>query len=438
MSSTLWRDVSTAASARQAPRWAMRAGVAVIGVLFAAYMSAIYWGTPGLDMEVYWRAAQVLHGLNPATDELYAPSLVETRRFELPFTYPPSAALLFFPLGGLSLEQAWHLMCLGGSLLMVVLVWLVLRLAPFSRSWFGVRVVPTLVAFSLGCLAASHLYPVRYTFFYGQINTLLAVLILFDLGRESTRRRAAGFLTGLAAGLKITPAAMGLVPLALQQWRTIAGMAAGFAATVVFAALFLPRQVFSYFTDQLWSTDRVGDATRLSNQSLTGTLHQWGFPDGSVRPLWLVLSLLLIVAGALAIRRLARHDDLFSAVCIGAMVMLLISPISWEHHWVWVLPLAAALIPHAPAQRTSVGWSISLALFASLWFLFANNPALIAAHMLGDLNADYYFYPDSRLQAVVATLPVLAAIAAAAWISLRPQREVQEPMAQGPSSRTDR
>lgn len=388
MSSTLWRAPSTASSTHPGSRWVMRAGMAVIAVLFAAYMSAIYWDAPGLDMEVYWRAAQVLHGLNPATDELYAPSLVETRKFELPFTYPPSAALLFYPLGGMSLEQAWHVMCLGGSLAMVVLVWQVLRLAPFSRSWFGLRVVPTLVAFSLGCLAASHLYPVRFTFFYGQINTLLAVLILADLTRQSTRRRAAGFLTGLAAGLKITPAAMGLVPLALQQWRTIAGMAVGFMTTVVIAALFLPRQVFSYFTEQLWSTDRVGDATRLSNQSLTGTLYQWGFPEASVRPLWLVLSLLLIMAGGLAIRRLARHDDLFSAVCIGAMVMLLISPISWEHHWVWVLPLAAAVLPHAPAQRTPVGWAVSLALFAALWFLFANNPALIAAHVLGDLNAD--------------------------------------------------
>lgn len=425
MSSTLWRAPSTASSTHPGSRWVMRAGMAVIAVLFAAYMSAIYWDTPGLDMEVYWRAAQVLHGLNPATDELYAPSLVETRKFELPFTYPPSAALLFYPLGGLSLEQAWHVMCLGGSLVMVVLVWQVLRLAPFSRSWFGLRVVPTLVAFSLGCLAASHLYPVRFTFFYGQINTLLAVLILADLTRQSTHRRAAGFLTGLAAGLKITPAAMGLVPLALKQWRTIAGMAVGFMTTVVIAALFLPRQVFSYFTEQLWSTDRVGDATRLSNQSLTGTLHQWGFPEASVRPLWLVLSLLLIVAGAMAIRRLAHHDDLFSAVCIGAMVMLLISPISWEHHWVWVLPLAAAVLPHAPAQRTPVGWAVSLALFAALWFLFANNPALIAAHVLGDLNADYYFYADSRLQAVVATMPVLAAITAAAWICLRPQADLR-------------
>lgn len=104
----------------------------------------------GLDMKVYWRAAQVLHGENPFTDDLYAPSLVETRVFELPFTYPPLAALLFYPLGAMSVEQAWHTLCIVGSVLMVVLVWLVLRLAPFSRDWFGVRAVPTLVAFGLG------------------------------------------------------------------------------------------------------------------------------------------------------------------------------------------------------------------------------------------------------------------------------------------------
>lgn len=74
-----------------------------------------------------------------------------------------------------------------------------------------------------------------------------------------------------------------------------------------------------------------------------------------------------------------------------------------------------------PRPAHARGLGRLLALFAALWFLFANNPALIAAHVLGDLNADYYFYADSRLQAVVATMPVLAAIIAAAWISLRPQ-----------------
>lgn len=134
-----------------------------------------------------------------------------------------------------------------------------------------------------------------------------------------------------------------------------------------------------------------------------------------------MLVLLVIAASALAIRRLGRHGDQFSAVCVGAVVMLLISPISWEHHWVWVLPLMLALVPHRRAQKTLAGWAVSIGFIVALWVLFANNPALIAAHFLGDLNADYYFYATNRVQAMVATLPVIAASGATAWISVRPQ-----------------
>lgn len=159
-----------------------------------------------------------------------------------------------------------------------------LRLAPISRGWFLLRPVPTLLAYATALGLAWHLYPVWFTFIFGQINVLLAVLILADLGRRRSRGAGSGVLTGLAAGLKITPAAMGLVPLVLGRWRTIIGMLLGVLITVLGAAVVLPREVLDYFTHQLFSTDRVGDAGRISNQSLNGMLHLWGLPDALVTP----------------------------------------------------------------------------------------------------------------------------------------------------------
>ena len=71
--------------------------------------------------------------------------------------------------------------------------------------------------------------------------------------------------------------------------QTIIGMVLGVLITVLGAAVVLPREVLDYFTHQLFSTDRVGDAGRISNQSLNGMLHLWGLPDALVTPLWLLL-----------------------------------------------------------------------------------------------------------------------------------------------------
>lgn len=402
-----------------AHRAVMWAGIAVIALAFILFLSTLR-ERAGLDMTVYWRAAQVLHDANPSTDSLYAPSLVEVGGLDLPFTYPPAAALLFWPLGGMSLEQAWSIMEVANGLLLAAFAWLVLRLAPFSRSWFLIRPMPTLVAFAVTCGLCWHLYPTWFTYTFGQINLLLAVLILADFGRRRAGRRGTGFLTGMAAGIKITPAAMGLVPLAQGRWRTIAGMAAGLAFTVIVAAILLPREVVDFFTVQLWSTGRVGDEGRIANQSLNGVLHLWGVPESLLSPLWLVLVVLTIALGAVGIRRVSRAGDQFAATVIGAMIMLLISPISWEHHWVWVLPLVLALLPAHPRRTAAWQWAISIALIVLLFVVFSENPSVRAAAYLGDTGATVVFNGSPTLDRL-GTVPVLASILATAWVALRPR-----------------
>ena len=174
----------------------------------------------------------------------------------------------------MSLESAWSVLKAVNAGLIGVFVGVVLRLAPISRGWFLLRPVPTLLAYATALGLAWHLYPVWFTFIFGQINVLLAVLILADLGRRRSGGAGSGVLTGLAAGLKITPAAMGLVPLVLGRWRTIIGMLLGVLITVLGAAVVLPREVLDYFTHQLFSTDRVGDAGRISGSQRVAAVAQ--------------------------------------------------------------------------------------------------------------------------------------------------------------------
>lgn len=424
MPSAVLADESSPSAPSVLQRLLMWAGLLIFTAVFILVVHS-QREAPGLDMQVYWRAAQILHGQNPTTDYLYAPSLVEAGKIELPFTYPPAAAILFHPLGAMSLESAWSVLKAVNAGLIGVFVGVVLRLAPISRGWFLLRPVPTLLAYATALGLAWHLYPVWFTFIFGQINVLLAVLILADLGRRRSGGAGSGVLTGLAAGLKITPAAMGLVPLVLGRWRTIIGMVLGVLITVLGAAVVLPREVLDYFTHQLFSTDRVGDAGRISNQSLNGVLHLWGLPDALVTPLWLLLSVAVIVLGGLGIRRAARADDPFSAVVLGALVMLLISPISWEHHWVWVLPLLFALVPDRPRSAPPAEWAVAAVLALMILVAFSDNPSVMAAEYLGDRGADVVFNGPPALERL-GTVPLLVSMAAGAWVALRPRQASAE------------
>lgn len=401
--------------------WALLVSYVVVTTLASTYLLTVR-DSPGLDMRVYWRAAQVLHGVNPNTQELYAPSLVSVGSLELPFTYPPLSALMFYPLGGMTLEQAWSITAVFGVALLGLYVLVILHLAPFSRAWFGSTPVVSVLAF-LGVYGVLwNLYPVSFALVFGQVNVALALLILWDLGRQRSHTWGTGVLTGFAAGFKITPAAMGLVPLMQGRWRTIAGMGLGLATTVVISAVFLPREVWDYFTSQLWQTSRVGEDARISNLSLNGSLHMLNLPDGWASPLWVLLVLAALVGGALGIRRVSRTGDAFCATVIGALVMLLISPISWEHHWVWVGPLLLALIPHNPRSAPAWEWGVVVILAGLLLWTFTSAPSIFAANLTdpGTVPAVVFNGPPALER--VATFPVWAAVLSGMWLCLRPYR----------------
>ena len=93
------------------------------------------------------------------------------------------------------------------------------------------------------------------------------------------------------------------------------------------------------------------DPTYTSNSSIKAMImrfaptHEWlTANDTLVNVLWLVLSLAVIAWGAWLMHRLITRGWDTDAWLVNALVMLLISPISWSHHWVWLglfFPVAA-------------------------------------------------------------------------------------------------
>ncbi|MGW3010808.1 glycosyltransferase 87 family protein [Streptomyces sp. NPDC001219] len=273
----------------------------------------------------------------------------------LPNTYPPFAALLFTPLTLLGVPEMRTLATAGNLLLLVGVVHLSLRLAGLPR-----RLPRPAAAFAVSALLV-WCEPVWTTLRYGQINLLIAVLVLWDLTRRDGRRLA-GIGIGIAAGIKLTPAlfavflALAGLVRAGQLLRSGSGLRAAwnpwlrqatvatatFLATALLSALVLPRDSHRFWTETVYAADRVGEVEITANQSLRGVLARLLHthdPGAS----WAVAAGLTGVIGlALAVGALLRGQRAWAAVACAATA-LLVSPISWSHHWVWCVPMLVLL-----------------------------------------------------------------------------------------------
>ena len=119
-------------------------------------------------------------------------------------------------------------------------------------------------------------------------------------------------------------------------------MAAGFTATVLAGWLLRPAESLQFWLEILPDTSRIGGAGYVDNLSLKGALLHFGVPEAAVTVPWLVLSLLVVALAAAVIKAASDQGARVVAISATALTMLLISPVSWSHHWVWV---AAVLRP---------------------------------------------------------------------------------------------
>jgi len=182
------------------------------------------------------------------------------------------------------------------------------------------------------------LEPVRTTIWYGQINVFLMLLVLADLTRDDDSR-VRGLGTGLAAGIKMTPLIFGLYLVIVGRWRAVAGLVAGFAATVAIGFLIMPKAALKFWTARISDSNRVGSPQSVGNQSLRGWLANLADTDTPSTTIWLVTALVALGIGMYA-AYLAHHrgNELLALTMVG-MTGCAVSPMSWGHHWVWFVPL---------------------------------------------------------------------------------------------------
>ncbi|MFF5217931.1 glycosyltransferase 87 family protein [Micromonospora sp. NPDC000442] len=289
------------------------------------------------------------------------------------FTYPPFAALVMLPVAALP----WHPAIAVNLALTVVAAGFLLHLLvdPVARraGW------PRWRTFALAACLFAVLNPVRDTVSFGQVNLLLMALVYVDLWLLERRHRLAGVGIGLAAAIKLTPAVFVAYLLVTRRWRAAATATATAAMATLVAAAVAPNATRTFFTEALWDTGRVGKLEYVSNQSLLGLVARLD-PAHPDRLLWLCL-----VAAALAVWwcrvRRAAGDERVGFALTGVLGVL-VSPVSWVHHLVWLVPglivLVGVTLPWPPARPVArrrlragvVGYAV---LCSGVVWIFANG-----------------------------------------------------------------
>jgi alpha-1,2-mannosyltransferase len=317
---------------RPASRWARAALVAVNLAAVAAFLLSysrhgVGFGPYRIDLGVYRFGGRTwLRG-----GDLYGQVLV-TGGLRLPFTYPPIAAVVLAPLALLPMTAAGAVLTVGSVVLAAVV------LGVFLRRLAG-RAAGSLWAAGWLLPPALLLEPVRSTLAYGQINIVLMALVTLDC-LTAGPRWPRGALTGLAAALKLTPAAFVLFFLLRRDYRAAATAAVSFAAVTAAGFVLAGPDSVRYWTAIVFQTGRIGGSAAATNQSIQAVLARAGLDPHTLpgAAAWLMLSAVVVVAAYRGMRyALAASQDCL-ALSLNAFAALLISPVSWSHHWVWCVP----------------------------------------------------------------------------------------------------
>lgn len=302
-----------------------------------------------IDIDVYRMGGQAwLEGRPLYTED----ALFQTPSgLNLPFTYPPAAAIAFSPLAWLPLPAASAAITLLTFALLIVStmvvltrleVWTNSQIAPGPawrrRCWLTVAIVAP---------ATIWLEPISSNFAFGQVNVVLMTLVIADcLPRHTPWPR--GLLLGVAIALKLTPAVFLLYLVLRRDARAAATTVASFAAVTLTAVVLARQDSWEYWTNTVGHTDRIGGATLNTNQNLTGMLARVSLDDPARFLLWLVAGLAVLAATTWATRRvLGAGESSLGLICV-ALFGLVVSPVSWSHHWVWMLPamLVGGVVAH--------------------------------------------------------------------------------------------
>ncbi len=424
---------------RRRDRMLLAVGIAVAAASAGLYAVALATHPAismlkGFDLHVYLMGGELARN-KPA--QLYAWQLQPG----IQFTYTPFAAVLFALITSVRFHVLLDVLAAVSLASLTVTVWIAFR----ELGWRGMaRTGATLLVTGV----ALWLEPVQRTLFLGQIELMLMALIVWDLCQPD-RRWWKGAGTGIAAGIKLVPLLFIAYLLVTRRFRQAAVATAAFVVTVLVGFTVLPHASRQWWLHGYFlQASRTGFVGTMLNQSERGLITRLIGSVASAGPLWLAIAIVTGIVGLAAAALLDRAGYTFAGLMVCALTALLVSPISWDHHWVWVAPGLAVLVDAAFRARRRWACAAWAAAAAAVVVTFGAWPRLwpggdtgllqggliwyapLSAFSSGD-NPRYIEYHWRGLQEIVGNLYVIAGFAlfllalAAAAYALRTSRASQ-------------
>jgi alpha-1,2-mannosyltransferase len=359
-------------------RWLLPAGIGAFALALGLYViyTVIHpksFTMDPVDLAVYRSGGLIVRHVRPLYDSRLAAPLydwVGYGKLHLPFTYTPFAAIAFAVLSFVPWWLSQQLSVAVDILALLTALWLTLGALGYrnNQARFGVTL--------LAAAAAFWTEPVLRTIYLGQVNLVLMALILWDLCQPDTQnsRWWKGFGTGIAAGVKLVPLIFIPYLLLARKFRQAAMACAGFAFTVLLGFAILPKDSTKWWFDGLFvQGGRTGFIGWAGNQSLDGLITRLTGSVNGAKPAWIAVAVLVAAVGVTAAALLDRKGYPLPGLLMAALTGLLVSPISWDHHWVWIAPGAltaahySARAWHRGARRAA--WGLGLLAAAIIaWF----------------------------------------------------------------------
>ncbi|KAB7759434.1 mannosyltransferase [Mycolicibacterium mucogenicum] len=346
-------------------RWQTRAPLilAVSAILRVASTMGYYVvkGDAFFDLRVYVLGGSALTHPGSLYDFFYVDP---TKGEHLPFTYPPFAAIVFAPLH----FAPFGVVAFAWQVALIAAVYATVRLCQRFIGGGSARVAMLWTAGAIWMEAPGS------SIQSGQIGIFLMLAVLY--AAYDSRWWLSGLLIGVGAGIKLTPAITGFYFVGVRRWGTALFSAVVFFGTVGLAYLLLPDETRRYFPHQMAEAGKTLPVGSAWNQSWQGGLSRIAGHDVGMSPLVVGAIVGTAVLAVLAFRALGGEHDRLGSLLVVQLFGLLAEPVSWTHHWVWVLPLIIWLLYGSWRERPGArflgwGWTVLMVLSVPSLLSFA-------------------------------------------------------------------
>lgn len=305
------------------------------------------WSPQMIDMDVYRRTADIFL----AGGDIYnVPD-------ELPFIYPPVAALLSLPFTWFELATTQQLWLVVNALFVMAMV--------HRLGLTGWRL-------SLASAAAILMIePLRTTLGFGQVNIVMTALVFLDivpgpraLDRIGLPRLPQGWLIGIATAIKLTPALFAVYLFFSGKVKPALVAFGSFCVATIVGFAFLPQASMTFWTRLLEGDSGINTGLKyFTNQSVIGNYIRFSKENPDQIPSeGLLLAVIVGAIGLAAAILWERNGHRTFAVTLCGFTTLMMSPISWSHHFIWFLPLIALALRDTdlpkPLRIVAIGYGI--------------------------------------------------------------------------------